>query len=181
MNLAWAFRLSLLCLLACAAALTQVRAPWEAGQPRWYKGNLHTHTLNSDGDSTPAEVTAWYREHGYQFLALTDHNYRTEIAALNAIYGAREKFLLIPAEEVTDQYLTRPIHINAINLENEVQAKHGDSVAATIQHNVDVIRAAKGLPSVNHPNFHWAHHRPRPHGHQRPHPLRSLQRPSHRQ
>ena len=35
---------------------------------RWYKGNLHTHTLNSDGDSTPHEVTTWYREHGDNFL-----------------------------------------------------------------------------------------------------------------
>ena len=32
--------------------------------------NLHTHTLNSDGDSTPEEVVRWYREHGYQFLVL---------------------------------------------------------------------------------------------------------------
>jgi hypothetical protein len=156
MSLVWAIRLTLLSLLACAAALTQVRPPWEAGKPRWYKGNLHTHTVNSDGDSTPHEVATWYREHGYQFLALTDHNHLTEIAALNAIHGAREKFLIIPAEEVTDQYLKKPIHINAINLEREVQAQHGDSVAATIQRNVEEIRGAKGLPSVNHPNFHWA-------------------------
>ena len=26
---------------------------------RWYKGNTHTHTLNSDGDSTPDEVARW--------------------------------------------------------------------------------------------------------------------------
>ena len=156
MNLLWAFRLTILSLVACAVALTQVQPPWEAGKPRWYKGNLHTHTVNSDGDSTPHEVATWYRERGYQFLALTDHNHRTEVAALNAIHGAREKFLIIPAEELTDQYLKRPIHINAINLESEVQAQHGDSVAATIQRNVDTIRAAKGLPSVNHPNFHWA-------------------------
>jgi predicted metal-dependent phosphoesterase TrpH len=156
MNLLWAFRLTILSFVACAVALTQVQPPWEASKPRWYKGNLHTHTVNSDGDSTPHEVATWYREHGYQFLALTDHNHKTEVAALNAIHGAREKFLIIPAEELTDQYLKRPIHINAINLESEVQAQHGDSVAATIQRNVDIIRGAKGLPSVNHPNFHWA-------------------------
>jgi hypothetical protein len=156
MRLLWALRLSLLSLCVWTVALTQVRPPWEAGKPRWYKGNLHTHTVNSDGDSTPHEVATWYREHGYQFLALTDHNHLTEVAALNAIHGAREKFLIIPAEELTDQYLKRPIHINAINLATEVQAQHGDSVTATIQRNVDVIRAAKALPSVNHPNFHWA-------------------------
>jgi len=156
MRSAWVFRLAILSLLVWSVALTQTRPPWEAGKPRWYKGNLHTHTVNSDGDSTPQEVATWYREHGYQFLALTDHNHLTEVAALNAILGAREKFLLIPAEELTDSYLNRPIHINGINLEREAQPRHGDSAAATIQHNVDALREAKGLPSVNHPNFHWA-------------------------
>jgi len=32
--------------------------------PRWYKGNTHTHTLNSDGDSHPDDVVKWYRSHG---------------------------------------------------------------------------------------------------------------------
>ncbi|HZS07725.1 MAG TPA: hypothetical protein VFD58_23010 [Blastocatellia bacterium] len=50
---------------------------------RWYKGNTHTHTLNSDGDSTPDEVVRWYREHGYHFLVLTDHNYLTAVDGLN--------------------------------------------------------------------------------------------------
>ncbi len=63
---------------------------------KWYKGNLHTHTLNSDGDSTPLEVATWYREHGYQFLVLTDHNYLTDVTGLNSFMAASEKFLLIP-------------------------------------------------------------------------------------
>lgn len=42
--------------------------------PRWFKGNLHTHTLWSDGDDYPEMVTDWYRSHGYHFLALSDHN-----------------------------------------------------------------------------------------------------------
>jgi len=40
---------------------------------RWLKGNLHTHTTQSDGARTPAEALAWYREHGYDFCAITDH------------------------------------------------------------------------------------------------------------
>ncbi|MEI9948375.1 MAG: hypothetical protein WDO74_05185 [Pseudomonadota bacterium] len=38
------------------------------------KGNVHTHTTLSDGGSSPEQTIAWYRSHGYQFLALTDHN-----------------------------------------------------------------------------------------------------------
>src|SRR5215510_12308656 len=67
---------------------------------RWYKGNTHTHTLNSDGDSTPDDVVRWYREHGYRFLVLSDHNFLTSVKGLNALHGADEKFLVIKGEEV---------------------------------------------------------------------------------
>lgn len=45
---------------------------------RWWKGNLHTHTFWSDGDDFPEAVVAWYKEHGYHFLALSDHNVLSE-------------------------------------------------------------------------------------------------------
>lgn len=41
---------------------------------RWWRGNLHTHTLWSDGDDYPEMVVEWYKKHGYHFLALSDHN-----------------------------------------------------------------------------------------------------------
>ena len=44
------------------------------GEARWWKGNLHTHSLWSDGDDYPESIAAWYRDHGYNFLALSDHN-----------------------------------------------------------------------------------------------------------
>ena len=86
------------------AAVTALLGLWAASssaapEKAWFKGNLHTHTVNSDGDSTPSEVTAWYREHKYQFLILTDHNYLTTVEGLNAVHGAKDKFMLIPGEE----------------------------------------------------------------------------------
>src|SRR5687767_7698551 len=65
------------------AALAQ-GVPASAPPLQWYKGNTHTHTLNSDGDSTPDEVVRWYREHRYHFLVLTDHNFVTSVDGLNA-------------------------------------------------------------------------------------------------
>jgi hypothetical protein len=150
----WSIRFVFFSLVALSAALTQTIPP--ASKGRWYKGNLHTHTLNSDGDSTPNEVATWYREHDYNFLVLTDYNHLTEVAGLNAVHASKEQFLLIPGEEVTDAFEKNPIHINAYDLAGELQPRHGDSVAATIQNNVDSILAAKALPSINHPNFHWA-------------------------
>ncbi|WP_063816423.1 PHP domain-containing protein [Pedosphaera parvula] len=44
----------------------------EKGQ--WLKGNLHTHSLWSDGNDYPEMIVDWYKEHGYNFLALSDHN-----------------------------------------------------------------------------------------------------------
>ncbi len=44
------------------------------GRPgRFYRGNLHTHSTNSDGTHAPDRVIAYYRDAGYDFLALTDH------------------------------------------------------------------------------------------------------------
>lgn len=44
------------------------------GKPgRWYRGNLHTHSTRSDGRLSPEAVCKFYRDHGYHFLALTDH------------------------------------------------------------------------------------------------------------
>src|SRR5687767_1959449 len=40
----------------------------------WYKGNLHTHSLWSDGDDYPEMVADWYKRNGYHFLAISDHN-----------------------------------------------------------------------------------------------------------
>jgi hypothetical protein len=41
---------------------------------QWYRGNLHTHSLWSDGDDYPEMIALWYREHAYDFLCFTDHN-----------------------------------------------------------------------------------------------------------
>src|SRR5438132_1176146 len=46
--------------------------------PRWWKGNLHTHSFWSDGDDFPEMIADWYKRHGYQFLSLTDHNVLSE-------------------------------------------------------------------------------------------------------
>lgn len=42
--------------------------------PSWWKGNLHTHSLWSDGDDYPEMIVEWYKTNGYHFLTLSDHN-----------------------------------------------------------------------------------------------------------
>src|SRR6185503_5072902 len=106
-------RLILLLAAAGGVMLAGIRRPTAQDAPvdsrRWYKGNTHTHTLNSDGDSTPDDVAKWYREHGYRFVVLTDHNFLTGVDGLNALHGAFDQFLVIKGEEVTDRFVDKPI------------------------------------------------------------------------
>lgn len=44
------------------------------GELTWYRGNIHAHSLWSDGDDYLEMIALWYREHGYNFLCVTDHN-----------------------------------------------------------------------------------------------------------
>ena len=46
----------------------------QAEEPIWQKGNIHTHTFWSDGNDFPEMIASWYKQKGYDFLALTDHN-----------------------------------------------------------------------------------------------------------
>ena len=147
---------ALLGTLTGAAAIAQKPAAGPGATYRWYKGNTHTHTLNSDGDSTPDDVVRWYREHGYQFLVLTDHNFLTSVDALQALHGADEKFLLIRGEEVTETLGEKALHTNGLNIERVVPPQGGKTVVDVLQRNVDAIRRERGVPHINHPNFRWS-------------------------
>src|SRR5215213_4219535 len=65
-------------LLAVALSLQgedpPVSKPLLDDTPRYWKGNLHTHSFWSDGDDFPEMIADWYKRNGYHFLAMTDHN-----------------------------------------------------------------------------------------------------------
>jgi hypothetical protein len=176
--------------------------------PRWWKGNLHTHTFWSDGDDFPEMVAEWYRVRGYHFLALTDHNvlaqgirWRTEtelvkkaggpvvekylarfgpawveirgegenrevrlkpLDEFRALVEERGKFLLIPAEEISDKSEGVPVHMNAANLVEAIEPLGGATVRETIINNLRAVEDQAQrtgrvmLPHLNHPNFHFA-------------------------
>jgi hypothetical protein len=46
----------------------------ETAALKWRRGNLHTHTHWSDGDDYLEMVGRWYKDRGYDFLCITDHN-----------------------------------------------------------------------------------------------------------
>jgi len=82
-----------------------------AGRGRgWYRGDLHLHTVHSDGRRTPAELAAAARAAGLDFVASTEHN--TSSANLGWGRHAGPDLLVLGGQEVT----TRDGHWLAIGL-----------------------------------------------------------------
>lgn len=138
---------------ASISAQLRFEVPQTVG-PRWFKGNTHAHTALTDGDSPPDTVVTWYRSRGYHFLVITDHDRITDPATL--AHHVDSTFILVPGEEVTARYDTLPVHVNGLNLARVVRPQPGEGVGATLRANVDSVRAAGGVPQINHPNFRWA-------------------------
>ena len=69
-------------------------------QPRWWKGNTHTHTFWSDGQGYPEMVTDWYKKNGYNFLTLSDHN----------VLSQGQKWV-----DIDDRHLEADIHSKYLN------------------------------------------------------------------
>jgi hypothetical protein len=152
-----------------AAALLIVVAAPASGQQRWFKGNTHAHSLNSDGDVPVDAVVRWYREHGYHFTFITEHEYFTDVAPLNELFAAGNRFLVIAGQEVTQRVAdslhtggVRQAHVNALGTARlvmpigEKNIAKGMTIAATYARNGAAIRAAGGILQVNHPNFIWS-------------------------
>ena len=107
---------SLALLLTLAIRPTSLRAvdPENSDTKNWYKGNLHTHSLWSDGNDYPEMICDWYVQHGYHFLALSDHN----------ILSQGEKW--VPEEQASKR--------GAIDALKRYRARFGDAWVETREH-----------------------------------------------
>ena len=168
---------------------------------------IYTHSLWSDGDDFPEMIAAWYQEHDYNFLALSDHNVLSEgarwmplksilqrggpevlkkyenrfgrawvetrpseetnnlevrLKPLDEFRGLVErggKFLMIPAEEISDKAEGKPVHMNATNLLELIKPLGGATVREAMSNNLRLVLEQEKtlgrqiLPHLNHPNF----------------------------
>jgi len=119
------------------------------------KGNIHTHTSWSDGDSLPDVVYRWYRDHGYSFVAVTDHNTRTNPLLFKAI-ERKKSFVIIAGEEVTMMGAGRQVHVNALCTKATIGGHHAEHQGESLAWGVQKIREQGGVALVNHPNFDWS-------------------------
>src|SRR5580704_5004662 len=120
-----------------------------AGGRRWLAGDLHAHTVHSDGGATVPELARLAVERGLDFLAVTDHNtisHHVELAPAAARYG----ITLLPGQEVT----TDAGHANVLGDVGWVDFR--DTPDDWLAH----ARQRGGIMSVNHPiagHVSWLH------------------------
>ena len=78
------------------------------------------------------------------------------------LFEEKGKFLIMQAEEVTDVYKGKPLHMGAVNIKELILPRGGNSVTEVMQNNLDAVyeqRQRTGqpmFPHINHPNFGWA-------------------------
>lgn len=109
---------------------------------KWFKGNLHTHTTESDGKVSPEECFALYKSKGYDFLARTDHwkvSDAGEYEGMLLLSGCEYDFGSDPAEGV--------YHIVALGVERDPQITREMTPGEAAER----IHAAGGLANIAHP------------------------------
>lgn len=108
-----------------------------------HRANLHTHTTESDGDSSPDVVIDKYHEMGYTILAITDHNnctwpwqdWERDPAALGMV-------------AIAGNEASRHHHLNSFFVDYETDSTD------TVQ-TIEEVGAAGGLVLINHPGRYW--------------------------
>jgi predicted metal-dependent phosphoesterase TrpH len=82
------------------------------------KGALHVHTTCSDGRLTIQEAVAVYEALGFDFIALTDHDFLLRPDCYAAIPQIQTRMILFPGVEMT-VYEKGYVHINRISGDRE--------------------------------------------------------------
>ena len=105
--------------------------------------DLHTHTLNSDGELLPAELWRRAQVKGYRYLGITDHvdssNYEVVFARLKAAalsLNRGEAPVIIPGLEFTHlpPALIGPMAAQARALGVPLIIIHGETLAEPVAH-----------------------------------------------
>jgi hypothetical protein len=107
---------------------------------RWLAGDLHAHTVHSDGALTVPELAALAVRRGLDFIAVTDHNTISHHAELDGS-GRRYGITLVPGQEVTTAFG----HANVFGDTGWIDFR-GPAVSW-----LTAAERAGGLMSVNHP------------------------------
>ena len=137
-----------------------------------YKGNLHSHSTNSDGRLTPAEMVSLYKKNGYSFLCLSEHDYYTDLRSEFDTDG----FILLPGLEASvklcdaEGHQVKTHHIHGILGNRQMQEQAGSRLFTSgerltvpvyntdswpgvkaAQDRIDLLRSKGCFTTYNHP------------------------------
>lgn len=132
----------------------------------WYQGELHTHSNESTGRTSVAEVIRAARECRLDFLALTDHFTAAHWRALQAEFDGR-KPLLLQSMEVSGDRGHANLHgltqwVNPLVDDNDEVAEFlGLAHKPSMNQLADEVHRQGGLFCINHPlsgEMGWRYH-----------------------
>ena len=83
----------------------------------FYRGNMHCHSNLSDGHFSPKELKKLYKEKGYSFLAITDHEHFNNNSYLDdedfiTLTSAEFAIKQFPAESTMKNFNMKVCHLN---------------------------------------------------------------------
>ncbi len=120
----------------------------------WFKGNIHTHSVFSDGTKTPDELIEIYLEAGYDFLSITDHGIVLDISGLDG-----KGLLLIPGGEmcIGRSEAGQFYHILVLGVVEDLPFKDFD-YNLDPQEVIDHTNVVGGIPIIAHPYWSGLNH-----------------------
>lgn len=148
----------------------------------WYKSRDYAFVALSDHNIL-AEVEKWITirpdsiyqtafqnyldEYGEDWVEYRENNdtIRVKLKTFEEykpLFEEEEHFLIMPSEEISDQYDGKPLHMNVTNIQKLIKPQGGTSILEVLQNNIDAVlkqREETGVPMmvhINHPNFHYA-------------------------
>jgi len=107
------------------------------------KAQLHCHTTNSDGAFSPEKLLRMYRDAGYSFVCITDHNRVTRYEELNG-----RDFVAIHGTEDTVSRFLPPLGPHMGRLFVDAPLRDGSA-----QRRIDQTVAGGGIVSLCHPSW----------------------------
>lgn len=122
-------------------------SPYDHTGSVWFRGNLHGHTTNTDGELSPEGYIQKYLDLGYDWICISDHDTLTPKPS-----NCPDRLTFIQGNEVT----ARGPHLLHIGC-TEVVEPHRDRARV-----IEEVTAKGGLCILNHPNWeedfsHWPH------------------------
>ncbi len=118
-----------------------IESPYLPGAGPWLRGNLHTHTTESDGNLSPQAAVDAYAALGHDFIMISDHDRVTPIGQLDA-----RGMTLLQGNEITANG-PHMLHVNAAAKVEPLRDR---------QAVIDTVTALGGMVIMNHPN--WESH-----------------------